>query len=125
MDEGGNKVLGLGIPELMVILVIALLIFGPKRLPEVGQNLGKAIREFKKGADSIKQEVENSTGLDENTRKELADSLTMKDIRDDIKGVGTEITGAVSLKDSKKEADKSTAKADAPEKESKKEEVKS
>ncbi len=117
--------LGLGIPELMVILVIALLIFGPKRLPEVGQNLGKAIREFKKGADSIKSEIENSTGLDEKSRKDLADSLTMKDIRDDIKGVGKEITGAVSLKEPKKEEDKATAAVDKPKQESKKEEVKS
>ncbi len=121
--------LGLGIPELMVILVIALLIFGPKKLPEVGQNLGKAIREFKKGADSIKSEVENSTGLDESSRKELAEALKMKDIRDDIKGVGEELTGVASLKEPKKEAGKATATVDEPKKEStkesKKEEVKS
>jgi sec-independent protein translocase protein TatA len=40
---------GLGITELMVILVIALVIFGPSKLPQIGSGLGKAIRDFKKG----------------------------------------------------------------------------
>ena len=39
---------GIGMPELMVILVIALIIFGPGKLPEVGSTIGKAIRGFKK-----------------------------------------------------------------------------
>ena len=40
---------GLGVPELMVIFVIALVIFGPSKLPQIGSGLGKAIRDFKKG----------------------------------------------------------------------------
>ena len=42
---------GLGMPELIVILVIAVLIFGANRLPEVGSSLGKAIRGFKEATD--------------------------------------------------------------------------
>ena len=38
----------LGFPELVVIFVIALLVFGPKKLPELGKSLGKGLREFKK-----------------------------------------------------------------------------
>ena len=41
---------GLGLQELIIIMVIALVIFGGKKLPEVGSGLGKAIREFKRGA---------------------------------------------------------------------------
>lgn len=41
---------GLGFQELIIVLVIALVIFGGKKLPEVGSGLGKAIREFKRGA---------------------------------------------------------------------------
>ena len=41
---------GLGFPELIVILVIALVVFGGKKLPELGSGLGKAIREFKRSA---------------------------------------------------------------------------
>ena len=40
---------GIGMPELIVILLIALLIFGASRLPEIGSGVGKAIRNFKKG----------------------------------------------------------------------------
>ena len=40
---------GLGVPELMVILVIALVVFGPSKLPQIGSGLGKAIRDYKKG----------------------------------------------------------------------------
>ena len=46
---GGMDVFGLGFQELIIILVIALVIFGGKKLPEVGSGLGKAIREFKRG----------------------------------------------------------------------------
>ena len=42
---------GIGFPELMVICVIALLVFGPKRLPEAGKALGQAIRDFKASMD--------------------------------------------------------------------------
>jgi sec-independent protein translocase protein TatA len=40
---------GLGFQELLIILVIALIIFGPGKLPQIGSGLGKAIRDFKKG----------------------------------------------------------------------------
>ena len=72
-----DDLFGLGIPELIIILVIALIIFGPKKLPEIGQGLGKAIREFKKGAEDVKKEVETSTGLDEKSREELKESLSI------------------------------------------------
>ena len=42
---------GLGLPELMVVLVIALVMFGPSRLPSLGKSLGEAIRGFKKGLE--------------------------------------------------------------------------
>ena len=40
--------MNLGLPELLLIFVVALVVFGPKRLPEIGQQLGKAVRDFKK-----------------------------------------------------------------------------
>ncbi len=48
---------GIGIPELLVILVIALVIFGPGKLPEIGGALGKGIRDFKKGFDGTDSDV--------------------------------------------------------------------
>lgn len=44
---------GIGMLELAVILVIALLVFGPKKLPEIGRGLGKGIREFKKAGQEL------------------------------------------------------------------------
>ncbi len=44
---------GLHMPELIIILVVALLIFGPKKLPEMGSSIGKSIKEFKKGMNEI------------------------------------------------------------------------
>ncbi len=60
---------GLGIQELLVILVIALVIFGPSKLPQIGSGLGKAIRDFKKGvtgddADEPPKEVKKEPTKD-------------------------------------------------------------
>jgi sec-independent protein translocase protein TatA len=61
---------GLGVPELMVILVIALVIFGPSKLPQIGSGLGKAIRDFKKGVTGGDDEEANKEGKKE-TPKDL------------------------------------------------------
>jgi len=56
-------------PDVLVILVIALFLFGPKKLPEIGQAIGKAMREFRKASEEMRgsfeegiQEVENAKG---------------------------------------------------------------
>ena len=49
----------IGFPELVIIFIIALLVFGPKKLPEVGRSVGKAIREFRRTSDEIKGRIEN------------------------------------------------------------------
>jgi len=50
--------MNLGMSEILIILVIVLILFGPKKLPELARGLGQSIREFKKGASEIKQEFE-------------------------------------------------------------------
>ncbi|MBE9128432.1 MULTISPECIES: TatA/E family twin arginine-targeting protein translocase [unclassified Coleofasciculus] len=66
------NVFGIGLPEMALILVIALLVFGPKKLPEIGRSLGKAIRgfqdaskefetEFKREAEQLEQTVNTAT----------------------------------------------------------------
>ena len=56
---------GLGPTELIIILVIALVIFGPSRLPKVGQSVGQALRAFRDSTDKVQQEVTKS--LEETT----------------------------------------------------------
>ncbi len=53
---------GLGMPELIVILVIALLVFGAGRLPEIGSSLGKAIRGFKEASDKRESDESQAAG---------------------------------------------------------------
>lgn len=52
---------GLHMPELIIILVIALLIFGPKKLPEMGSSIGKSIKEFRKGMNEISHPKEDTS----------------------------------------------------------------
>ena len=49
---------GIGVPELILILVIGLVVFGPGKLPEVGRAVGKSIREFKKATTAVTEELE-------------------------------------------------------------------
>ena len=49
--------MNLGAPEILVILVVALLVFGPHKLPEIGRQVGGAMRELRKMQDSVKQEL--------------------------------------------------------------------
>ena len=55
----------LGIPELILIFIVALLVFGPKRLPEIGRTLGKALGEFKKATDELKNTIEREVHVEE------------------------------------------------------------
>lgn len=55
----------LGFWEIALILVIALIVVGPKKLPEVGRSLGKAINEFKKGSKEMTDEFKNSIENDD------------------------------------------------------------
>ena len=58
---GGKNMMGIGPMEIFIVLVGALIIFGPKKLPEMGRSLGKAIREFKSVGDDIQDEITKAT----------------------------------------------------------------
>jgi TatA/E family protein of Tat protein translocase len=93
----------IGPTELILIFVIALLVFGPRKLPEIGKSVGKAIREFKKASDEIKGRIEEEiqaseikdVGKDlragvESLRSEargIADATGVTDLRKDLKSI--------------------------------------
>ena len=49
-------------PEIFVVLLVFLLLFGAKKIPELARGVGKGMREFKKATDEIKEEINNNTG---------------------------------------------------------------
>ncbi len=71
----------IGFQELIIIFTIALLIFGPKKLPEVGRSIGKALREFRRTSDEIKEKIEEEIQVEE-----------FRDIKKDIEQT-VDITG--------------------------------
>jgi TatA/E family protein of Tat protein translocase len=62
--------LGLGPGELLLVMILALIVFGPGKLPEIGQGLGRAVREFRRATDSITQEFSKELSLDALTNPE-------------------------------------------------------
>lgn len=64
------NIFGIGLPEMAVIFVIALLVFGPKKLPEVGRSLGKTIRSFQNASKEFENEFKREAEQIENTLKE-------------------------------------------------------
>src|SRR6188768_3360933 len=63
----------LGVPELLLIMVVALIVFGPRKLPEIGRTLGKALAEFRKATDDLKNTIEREVRIDE--LKQIVPSL--------------------------------------------------
>ena len=90
----------IGPAELVLIFVIALLVFGPKKLPEIGRSVGKALREFKKTSDEIKGRIEEEIEASElkDIRKDIQTGV------DDIKSSVKDLTSGVT--DIKKEIQK-------------------
>lgn len=59
------KILGLGVPELLIILVVVLLIFGPKNLPKLGSAIGKTVKGLRDGMGAGKKEVKEASDNEE------------------------------------------------------------
>jgi TatA/E family protein of Tat protein translocase len=60
----------IGMPELIIIFVIALIIFGPRKLPELGRSLGRSLSEFKKASNELRSTLEEEIRIEE--QKEAA-----------------------------------------------------
>ncbi len=62
------NVFGIGLPEMLLIMVIALLVFGPKKLPEIGRSMGKAIRGFQDASKEFESEFKRQADMLENDK---------------------------------------------------------
>jgi sec-independent protein translocase protein TatA len=87
--------LGLHLPELIIVLAVALLIFGPKKLPEMGSAIGKSIKEFRKGMSELtgpKDEPAEETKLPATT----ANEMNATTVETDAAGTTTTVNKEVS-----------------------------
>ena len=79
--------------EIVIILVVAVVIFGPDKIPEIARGLGQGVRKMKEATEDIKQEILNPTeGLDptKEIRETIADLDPTKDIKDALTGLPSE-----------------------------------
>lgn len=65
----------IGMPELILIFVVALLVFGPKKLPEIGKSLGKGLAEFKRASDELKKTIEQEIEQGKNEVSSVRDTV--------------------------------------------------
>ncbi len=76
---------GIGMPEMLLILAVALIIIGPKKLPELAKTLGRALGDFKRATNDLKDSIEIETGFDE--------------VRDNLSGAKDDLNASVTLAD--------------------------
>jgi TatA/E family protein of Tat protein translocase len=62
----------IGMPELLVILMIALIIFGPRKLPELGRSLGRSLAEFRRASNELRATLDEEIRLEEQRREQAA-----------------------------------------------------
>ena len=80
----------LGFPELLIIMVIALIIFGPRKLPELGKSLGRSLNEFKKASTELQNTLEQEIRIEE--QKESTAAAAKKADADAATAVSSDTT---------------------------------
>ena len=58
----------IGMPELLIIMTVALIVFGPRKLPELGRSLGRSLQEFKRASNELKHTLDEEISLEERNK---------------------------------------------------------
>lgn len=90
---------GLGAGEVLIILVIAFLLFGPKQLPEVGRQVGKAVKGFKETAEDLRKSVEPEINMIQQEVKMVEQDFqsSMKEAEEEINAAGQKAEQSAGL----------------------------
>ena len=70
------NIFGVGLPEVTIILILALLIFGPKKLPELGKQLGKTLKSLKKASNEFQNEIDQVMNEEDESPKSIESNQT-------------------------------------------------
>ncbi|MBW2738692.1 MAG: twin-arginine translocase TatA/TatE family subunit [Deltaproteobacteria bacterium] len=93
---------GIGMPEILIILAVALIVIGPKKLPDLAKSLGRAIGEFKKATHEFKESIDINSDL--------------KDVKDTFEDMNESIKDAVDIKADQKNNTKNSSNSSNDEK---------
>ncbi|MEA3428316.1 MAG: Sec-independent protein translocase protein TatB [Thermodesulfobacteriota bacterium] len=98
---------GIGMPEMILIAAVALIVLGPKKLPELAKSLGRAVREFKKATSELKESIDVDNELTDvkKTFDEMNDNIREAvDVNIDLDDKAQKISASSNDKKSKKES---------------------
>jgi len=94
----------LGMPELILIFVVALLLFGPRKMPEIGRSIGRALGEFRRASNEFKRTIEDEVAAEE-----------IREVEKDLKGIGKSVKTPLESEAAKDASPPSGAKAETTE----------
>jgi sec-independent protein translocase protein TatA len=95
-----------GFSEMLLVFIVALLVFGPKKLPELGKSLGKGIREFRKATDELKSSWQDQV-------KDI--QAPLNDVKKDIHDMGRDLQGDFYKHLESETSEQTSAQTSAPE----------
>ena len=72
----------IGMPELLIIFVVALIVFGPRKLPDLGRSLGKSLAEFKRASNELKNTLDEEIRMEERKAQERQEPPKVADFHD-------------------------------------------
>ncbi len=100
----GEEMFNIGLPELLIIGAIALIVFGPNKLPELARAFGKAMREFKKATDEVKESFEAETRDLEEIKTTLTEENVLNDLTRELSSLDEASSGITPSEENAPEA---------------------
>ena len=90
---------GIGMPELVIVLLVAFLLFGPQKLPELGRSIGKAVKGFRNVTDDVRQSIEPDLNTVQHELTSVQENLatSVSDVENSLSGNPTSASADLDL----------------------------